>query len=177
MGWRENPWVEGADEKGPGKSAEFTCGLSGESHWIDARAHARLGPVRKSALRSLFPLRFFFRGSRSFLKLKMEYAEAMWAYQGSEANEISFPAGAQLAILRKVSAEWWEAQYEGRVGYFPAAYARIVSTGMKEREHERERERERERRERAREREREHEHTGRRVHGTRDMVESTWLRA
>ena len=97
----------------------------------------------------------------------MEYAEAMWAYQGSEANEISFPAGAQLAILRKVSAEWWEAQYEGRVGYFPAAYARIVSTGMKDREHEREKgERERESaREGARERARAHgtqgsRHTG-----------------
>ena len=57
----------------------------------------------------------------------MEYAEALWAYQGTEANEISFPAGAQLAILRKVSAEWWEAQYEGRVGYFPATYVRVVS--------------------------------------------------
>ena len=59
----------------------------------------------------------------------MEYAEALWEYAATSENELSFPQGAQILVLRKFTADWWEGQYNGKVGYFPSAYARVAAAG------------------------------------------------
>jgi hypothetical protein len=49
---------------------------------------------------------------------------ALYSYEGSGVDELSFPEGAIIKLLRKddngVDDGFWEGEYEGRVGVFPS---------------------------------------------------------
>lgn len=55
-------------------------------------------------------------------------AEALWAFQGTEAGDLSFQAGDKLEVLDKVKDDWWKGRVAGRdaTGLFPSSYVREV---------------------------------------------------
>lgn len=54
------------------------------------------------------------------------YVRAQWAYKGNEDNELSFPKGAVFEILSTDNPDWWDGCYEGRRGFLPANYVKLV---------------------------------------------------
>lgn len=55
-------------------------------------------------------------------------AEALWAFPGTEAGDLSFQAGDKLEVLEKVKDDWWKGRIVGReaTGLFPSSYVREV---------------------------------------------------
>jgi hypothetical protein len=68
----------------------------------------------------------------SFLCLLDEatYVKSIYAYEGLDERELSFPGDCYFRLLRKHSPlskfteteEWWEGVYEDRIGYFPSIF-------------------------------------------------------
>ncbi|KAH8147986.1 uncharacterized protein LAJ45_08088 [Morchella importuna] len=59
--------------------------------------------------------------------LVLSLAEAQWAFNGTEAGDLSFEAGAKLEVLEKVKDDWWKGRVvggDGTAGLFPSAYVR-----------------------------------------------------
>lgn len=65
------------------------------------------------------------------------YVKSVYAYDGLDDQELSFPAECYIRLLRKniVTArnqagrgeEWWEGAYENKIGFFPAIF--VVELG------------------------------------------------
>ena len=53
-------------------------------------------------------------------------AKALYSYAASNADELSFEEGDDLAIVGKVDADWWETEKDGAVFVVPAAYLEMV---------------------------------------------------
>ena len=57
--------------------------------------------------------------------------EAMYDYTAQDVEELSFPEGAMIRLLRTdengVDDGWWEGSYEGKVGVFPSVVVEVVS--------------------------------------------------
>lgn len=57
---------------------------------------------------------------------------ALYSYRASGNDELSFPEGAIIKLLRKddngVDDGFWEGEYEGRVGVFPSILVEQVDS-------------------------------------------------
>ena len=42
--------------------------------------------------------------------------------QGEADDELSFPKGAMIKVVGKEADGWWEGEYDGTTGYFPAVF-------------------------------------------------------
>lgn len=59
--------------------------------------------------------------------LVISHAEALWAFQGSEAGDLSFASGVTIEVVEKVKDDWWRGRVlggNGEIGLFPSAYVR-----------------------------------------------------
>ena len=61
-----------------------------------------------------------------WLSLSLANAKALYSYAASNADELSFEEGDDLAIVGKVDADWWETEKDGAVFVVPAAYLEMV---------------------------------------------------
>lgn len=53
-------------------------------------------------------------------------ATAMYAFNATNREELSFPAGVVLKILEDDDKDWYKAEYNGQEGYAPANYVNYV---------------------------------------------------
>ena len=53
-------------------------------------------------------------------------AQALYDYNGSNADELPFSEGDQLSIIDKSDADWWKAEQGGMVFIVPAAYLALA---------------------------------------------------
>ena len=67
--------------------------------------------------------------SSSLPSVTMLYA--MYEYTAQYDEELSFPEGARIELLRTddngVDDGWWEGRYEGKVGVFPSVVVEVLS--------------------------------------------------
>jgi hypothetical protein len=54
---------------------------------------------------------------------------AVYAYNASQPDELSFPVGASLTLIKKNSDGWWEGEYNGNRGLFPENYVKEAPGG------------------------------------------------
>lgn len=62
----------------------------------------------------------------------MSFAKALYDYTGQTEDELSFPEGAIIRILSKDTHEddgFWEGEFNGVVGVFPAVLVEDLSGG------------------------------------------------
>lgn len=56
---------------------------------------------------------------------------SMYEYTAQDVEELSFPEGAMIRLMRTdengVDDGWWEGSYEGKVGVFPSVVVEVVS--------------------------------------------------
>ncbi|EJU06152.1 hypothetical protein DACRYDRAFT_103099 [Dacryopinax primogenitus] len=57
---------------------------------------------------------------------EQEFVEALYAYQGDPATDLSLLAGERLVLLERTSTDWWTGEKEGRRGLFPASYVKVL---------------------------------------------------
>ena len=59
---------------------------------------------------------------------------AIYEYTAQFEEELSFPEGAMIRLLRTddngVDDGWWEGSYEGKVGVFPSVVVEMLSDGI-----------------------------------------------
>lgn len=61
----------------------------------------------------------------------MSFAKALYDYAGQTAEELSFPEGAIIRILSRETHEddgFWEGEFNGIVGVFPAVLVEDLSS-------------------------------------------------
>lgn len=67
-------------------------------------------------------------------------ARALFEYQGQGPEELSFPEGAVIRLLRcrqgEVDDGFWEGELDGRLGVFPSLVVELLGDGEKEEEEE-----------------------------------------
>ncbi|XP_029627309.1 F-BAR and double SH3 domains protein 2-like isoform X1 [Salmo trutta] len=67
-------------------------------------------------------------------------ARALYEYQGQGLEELSFPEGAVIRLLRcrqgEVDDGFWEGELDGRVGVFPSLVVELLGDGEEEEEEE-----------------------------------------
>ena len=54
------------------------------------------------------------------------HAQTLYAYTGQYSDELSFPAGITLMLVKRVDAEWWEGRVDGRTGLVPGNYIEVI---------------------------------------------------
>ena len=59
---------------------------------------------------------------------------ALYEYSATDSEELSFPEGAVIELIRTddngVDDGYWEGRYEGQVGVFPSVVVEVISNGM-----------------------------------------------
>ncbi|KAM8931036.1 LOW QUALITY PROTEIN: neutrophil cytosol factor 2 [Pelodytes ibericus] len=56
---------------------------------------------------------------------KMEVlVTALFDYEDSQPEDLPFTKGTVIKVLSKVSDDWWEGEYQGKVGIFPSAFVK-----------------------------------------------------
>ncbi|KAF8588894.1 SH3-domain-containing protein [Ramaria rubella] len=59
---------------------------------------------------------------------QMAGARALWAYNGQEADDLSFSAGEVIEILEETNADWWKGKNpRGETGLFPSNYVEKIA--------------------------------------------------
>ena len=53
-------------------------------------------------------------------------ATAIYSYEGSNADELSFIEGDDLTIVDQLEVDWWRAERDGLVYVIPAAYVKVA---------------------------------------------------
>ena len=53
-------------------------------------------------------------------------AKVLFAWQGSKDNHLSLKKGALLTVYEQ-KEKWWSGELEGKVGWFPKTFVKIVS--------------------------------------------------
>jgi hypothetical protein len=66
--------------------------------------------------------------------LVLSRAEALWAFNGSEAGDLTFSAGDTIEIVEKIKDDWWRGRVLGstEIGLFPSSYVKetqVLSKG------------------------------------------------
>ena len=56
-----------------------------------------------------------------------EWCEAIHDYQGEQSDELSFVVGAKIKIIERVSQDWFNGEYSGKSGIFPASFVQVIS--------------------------------------------------
>ena len=54
------------------------------------------------------------------------HAQTLYAYTGQYSDELSFPAGVTLTLVKRIDAEWWEGRVNGRTGLVPGNYVEVI---------------------------------------------------
>lgn len=49
-------------------------------------------------------------------------AKALWDFPGGAPTDLPMRAGQIINVTRKVDANWWEGELDGKVGIFPVPY-------------------------------------------------------
>ena len=61
---------------------------------------------------------------------------AVYEYTAQFEEELSFPEGAKIELIRMndngVDDGWWEGRYEGKVGVFPSVVVEVLSNSVSE---------------------------------------------
>lgn len=57
-----------------------------------------------------------------------EFAEAVYAYQPQQAEDLQLHVGDKIAVTQKLSASWWRGTCNGRAGIFPANYVKPLGS-------------------------------------------------
>ena len=59
---------------------------------------------------------------------------AMYEYTAQYMEELTFPEGALIELIRMddngVDDGWWEGRYQGKVGVFPSVVVETITNGM-----------------------------------------------
>ncbi|KAH7317531.1 hypothetical protein B0J17DRAFT_724373 [Rhizoctonia solani] len=78
------------------------------------------GTTRKTRTKGFFP--------RSYVDVveKVAKAKALYAYEGSNADELPLVEGDVLSIVDKCEADWWKAEKDGMVFIVPAGYLELM---------------------------------------------------
>ena len=58
-----------------------------------------------------------------------QWCQAIHDYQGEQSDELSFVVGAKIKIIERVSQEWFNGEYSGKSGIFPASFVQVISEG------------------------------------------------
>ncbi|KAA8906730.1 hypothetical protein FN846DRAFT_711102 [Sphaerosporella brunnea] len=63
--------------------------------------------------------------------LVLSRAEALWAFNGSEAGDLSFAAGDTIEVVEKIKDDWWRGRVLGstEIGLFPSSYVKEKAGG------------------------------------------------
>ncbi|KAF8199668.1 SH3 domain-containing protein [Pholiota molesta] len=48
--------------------------------------------------------------------------QALWAYSGDDADDLSFGPGDVIEIVEETNADWWTGKFRGKQGLFPSTY-------------------------------------------------------
>ncbi|KAF9228917.1 hypothetical protein BS17DRAFT_772724 [Gyrodon lividus] len=59
-------------------------------------------------------------------EVEQVHATALYAYQGSNVDELSFAEGDVLTIVDRSESDWWKAEHDGLVSIVPAAYLEVT---------------------------------------------------
>ena len=51
-------------------------------------------------------------------------ARALWDFPGGAPTDLPLSAGQVVNITRKIDPNWWEGEYNGRIGIFPVQYVK-----------------------------------------------------
>ncbi|CCO31617.1 hypothetical protein BN14_05663 [Rhizoctonia solani AG-1 IB] len=57
---------------------------------------------------------------------KVVKAKALYAYEGSNADELPLVEGDVLSIVDKSEADWWKAEKDGMIFIVPAGYLELM---------------------------------------------------
>ncbi|CAE7139400.1 unnamed protein product, partial [Rhizoctonia solani] len=78
------------------------------------------GTTRKTRTKGFFP--------RSYVEVveRVVKAKALYAYEGSNADELPLVEGDVLSIVDKSEADWWKAEKDGMVFIVPAGYLELM---------------------------------------------------
>ena len=60
------------------------------------------------------------------LYINHPHAQTLYAYSGQYSDELSFPAGVTLTLVKRIDAEWWEGRVNGRTGLVPGNYIEVI---------------------------------------------------
>lgn len=60
------------------------------------------------------------------------YVVAVYSYQATNADELSFNLNDSLRVLDKTHRGWWKGELNGKVGYFPVNYVNLPTSEVKE---------------------------------------------
>lgn len=50
----------------------------------------------------------------------------MYAYRARHPDELSFPEGVVIGLVKQTDGDWWEGQYKGKSGLVPGNYIDII---------------------------------------------------
>lgn len=53
-------------------------------------------------------------------------AKALYAYEASNLDELSFDAGDELVVIDTIEPEWWKVESRGQVFVAPASYLELL---------------------------------------------------
>lgn len=54
-------------------------------------------------------------------------AHALYDYEASEDNELSFLTGDQITNIDFISEDWWSGNLNGQIGLFPGNYVELLN--------------------------------------------------
>ena len=54
------------------------------------------------------------------------HPQTLYAYSGQYSDELSFPAGVTMTLVKRIDAEWWEGRVNGRTGLVPGNYIEVI---------------------------------------------------
>ena len=57
--------------------------------------------------------------------------QTIYPYTAQQYDELSFPEGVLIGLLRQADGDWWEGQYEGKTGLVPGNYIDIIQTPVR----------------------------------------------
>jgi hypothetical protein len=64
-------------------------------------------------------------------------AVALYDFEGSDERELSFHAGDNIRVLGMPDGEWWQGEFEGRLGWFPKSHVQVHGRGEEHKDSER----------------------------------------
>jgi len=56
----------------------------------------------------------------------LQWAEALWDYQGESVTDISFQAGQRFVVIKLNGSGWWTGQHKGKRGLFPSNRVKLL---------------------------------------------------
>ncbi|KLO08783.1 SH3-domain-containing protein [Schizopora paradoxa] len=57
-------------------------------------------------------------------------ARAVWAYNGGDADDLSFEVGDVIEIVEETNADWWTGKINGRQGLFPTNHVEKITNAV-----------------------------------------------